>query len=46
MLLRSLANDFNHRIAYDDFAQTNQTVVSSSPTSFFNATLRRNRFTF
>jgi len=28
MLLRSLTNYFNHRIAYDDVAQTNHTIVS------------------
>jgi len=28
MLLRSLTNYFNHRIAYDDVAQTNHTIAS------------------
>jgi len=28
VLLRSLTNYFNHRIAYDDVAQTNHTIAS------------------
>jgi len=28
VLLRSLTNYFNHRIAYDDVAQTNHTTAS------------------